>query len=497
MLSDVPRRGLAEPEAYRGPTWWPLARLTDAPSSPGARRIAAVWLASIVLCTITGILNAAFDWNGIVVEVFGLRMDLTIYPPFLISVLAAVWIGPVWGVIPAYIANVASALWGGLPVPLALLFALGGAIETAIVWGSMFTLDIGPELRRRRDVVLFVVVSLAAPVISSLSVVIWNSARGLDFVAGQRAWRGWVVGDFLQLTLLGLPLLRYAGPAVRTWIDRQFQSPPLSDVAIGRRTAMAHTILATMGVLVYVGISMLKRSLGIDPQTRTVSGEPLAPRLFEIQFFLGLLALTVFMTTAAFAAALARASERNRAEARRESLTGCFNRRAFYELFDREADRSRRLGQGLSLVFLDLDHFKAINDRFGHEAGDRVLQQLAMRLQGVVRETDLVFRWGGEEFVVLLPHSGPGDAHALAERLRIAVAERPFLGTQAHPPVDVTVSLGTAGTIEFPADANRLVGLADAACYRAKSGGRNRVEHARAREPAVAALDSGASVAAN
>ena len=497
MRSEYSLRNLSEPDVYRGPTWWPLARLADAPTSPGARRLAAVWLAAIVLCTATGILNAAFDWNGIAVQVFGLTIDLTIYPPFLISVLAAVWIGPVWGVIPAYIANVASALWGGLPAPLALLFALAGAIETAIVWGSMLILDIGPDLRRRRDIVLFVTVSLAAPVISSLSVIIWNSARGLDFVAGQRAWRGWVIGDFLQLTLLGLPLLRYAGPPVRTWIDRQFQSPPRSDVAIGRRTAVAHTILATMCVLVYVGTAMLKRSVGVDPQTRTLSGELLAPRLFEIQFFLGLLALTVFLTTAAFASALARASERNRALARRESLTGCFNRRAFYELFDREADRSRRLSQGLSLVFLDVDHFKSINDRFGHEAGDRVLQQLAMRLQGVVRETDLVFRWGGEEFVVLLPHSGPADAEALAERVRIAIAERPFFGTQAHPPVDVTVSLGTAGTRDFPIDAHRLISAADAACYRAKNGGRNRVESAPTKETGIAALEGQTSVAAH
>ncbi len=90
-------------------------------------------------------------------------------------------------------------------------------------------------------------------------------------------------------------------------------------------------------------------------------------------------------------------------------------------------ERAHRLGHGVSLVFLDIDHFKRINDRHGHETGDRVLQQLAARLQATVRETDLLFRWGGEEFVILLAHTAAEDAPVLAERIRAAVAERPFV----------------------------------------------------------------------
>jgi diguanylate cyclase (GGDEF)-like protein len=466
-----------EPAVYRGPTWWSIARIADARTNRGVGWIAIIWIAAIVASVVGGILNVALDWNGISVNALGLDLDVTIYPPLTISILAALWLGPTWGVIPAYLANVASAIWGGLSWPLALLFSLAGAIETAIVWGSMLTIEVNPDLRRRRDVVAFLVVSLIAPVISSLGIVIWNSARGLGFLEGQRAWRGWVIGDALQLALIVMPILWLAGPTVRHWIDRQFHSPPQFEVPAGRRTAVALAILATMGVLVFTGISMLKRSLDIDPASRTASGELLLPRLYEIQLFLGLLSLTVFLATGVFAAAIARAHERQRALARRETLTGCFNRLAFYELFEREAERSRRLRQGLSLVFLDVDHFKDINDAFGHEAGDRILQQLAMRLQGVVRETDLVFRWGGEEFVILLPHTHPADALALAERVRDAIAERRFVGLESHAPVTVTASLGTAGTTEYPADCDKLLTTADAACYRAKNGGRNRVEH--------------------
>ena len=105
-----------------------------------------------------------------------------------------------------------------------------------------------------------------------------------------------------------------------------------------------------------------------------------------------------------------------------------------------------------------------------------MLQQLSARLRGIIRETDLLFRWGGEEFVILMPHTGPGEAPALAERIRVAVAERPFVASDAHPAVAVTVSLGVAGTAAWPVDPDALLARADAACYRAKEGGRNRVE---------------------
>jgi diguanylate cyclase (GGDEF)-like protein len=176
-----------------------------------------------------------------------------------------------------------------------------------------------------------------------------------------------------------------------------------------------------------------------------------------------------------FSTALARMGERQRSLSRRESLTGCFNRRAFYELFPREVERARRLGQGVALVFLDLDHFKRVNDRHGHETGDRVLQQLATRMLGIIRETDLLFRWGGEEFVILLPHTATAEAPALAERIRAAVADRPFVTHDSYPAVSMTVSVGVAGAVGGKVDPDALLARADAACYRAKEAGRDCV----------------------
>lgn len=495
MDALAPHDALApEQEIYVGPRWWSITVLREVHRRPGLRRLALVGLAVNLVAVASGIMNVHFDWNGLPVSLGPLRLDLTIYPPLLISVLAAVWIGPMWGIVPAYLANLASATWSGIPPHTGALFALAGAIETVILWGSMVTLNVSPDLRRWRDLRRFAEASLIAPATSSLAVLIWNTSLGLDFTEGQRIWRGWVIGDFLQLLLVAAPLLRWLGAPARAWVDRQFGVPPRLKLTYTRAAAFSVVVFALMAGLVFLGIGMLQASLDIPPGTRTLRGELLAPRLLEVQLFLGLLATALIVTTGVFSRALAWIGERQRALARRDSLTGCFNRRAFDEFFRREADRSRRLGQGLALAFVDVDHFKDVNDRFGHEAGDRILQQLALRVQGVIRDTDVLFRWGGEEFVLLLAHTSADEAPAIAERVRAAVAERPFAGTGTSSPIALTVSLGTAGT-RHVFDAGLLLARADNACYRAKTKGRNHAEHDL--EPsATGARPSGAPPAA-
>jgi diguanylate cyclase len=476
-MNEPVSRGLpALDDEYQGPCWWHFSRLIEARHSPGVRRIALLGFAVLLVAVATGILNVTWDWNGIPLHVGGFELAVTVYPPFVLSLLSAVWLGPTWGLVPAYAANLVGALVSGLSPLGAVLFALAGALEVLIFWGSMVTLNINPDLRRARDLLRFGLVTLVAPTTASLAVVIWNAEQHLGLAESHRIWRGWVIGDVLQAVLVVAPLLRWAGPHVRPWIDRQFAAPPHYEVTYTRAALLAVVTFAVIGALVFFGIYRLQDSLDIDPGTRAASGELLLPRLHDVQLLLGVLVAALTLATGAYTNVLARMGERQRGLSRRESLTGCFNRRAFYELFPREVERARRLGQGVSLVFLDVDHFKSVNDRLGHEAGDHVLQQLAARLRGIIRETDLLFRWGGEEFVVLLPHTPPGEAPALGERIRSAVAERPFAAGETERPVSVTVSVGVAGGSGVAGGADALIARADAACYRAKAAGRNRVE---------------------
>jgi diguanylate cyclase (GGDEF)-like protein len=438
------------------------------------RRIAMLAVPAGALAIATGILNAQLDWNGLQVPLGPAWLDVTLYPPLLISVLAALWLGPAWGIIPAYLANLVSAAWSGIPWTTSALFAFAGAVETAIVWGSMVTLNISPDLRRPSDVVGFVSASIIAPVVSSLAVLIWNTALGLDFVEGQRVWRGWMLGDFVQLVLVAAPILHFWGPSARRWIDRQFAVPPHQDPSHVRSAAFASVVFTLLGVLVIVGSVMLSASMGVGPDTRTVQGELLEPRLRELQLFQTLLVVALIVATATFSTGLARMGERQRARATRDTLTGCLNRRAFFERFYIEADRSRRLGKGLSVLFVDVDYFKSVNDRYGHDAGDLLLKEIAACFQGAIRETDLLFRWGGEEFVVLLAHTGLEDATALAERLRTRVASTAFLASGGKSPVRLTISVGIAAA-EAEEDPDTVVNRADAACYRVKHHGRDAI----------------------
>jgi diguanylate cyclase (GGDEF)-like protein len=461
---------------YQGPSWWHLSRLAEVRRSPGIRRIAAIGVVVQLLAMVTGALNVSWGWNGVPVHLGRFELPVTIYPPYLLSLLSAVWLGPQWGLVPAYAANLVSALMSGLPPLSAALFALAGALEVLIFWGSMVTLNISPELTRWRDFRRFLLASVIAPVTASLAVVIWNAEKQLGLAESRRMWRGWVVGDVLLALLLAAPLLHWAGPRVRSWIDRQFASPPQYEVTYTRAALLAAGTFALLAGLVFFGLYTLEVSLDVDPATRTARGELLLPRLSELQLLLGVLVAALIVWAGVYTNVLARLGERQRRLSRRDSLSGLFNRRAFYELFPREAERARRLGHGVSLIFLDIDHFKRINDRQGHETGDRVLRQLAVRLRGLVRETDLVFRWGGEEFVVLLAHTGAAEALPMAERIRAAIAERPFPAADPRAAVRVTASVGVAGSDDWPLDPAALVARADRACYRAKEAGRDRVE---------------------
>ena len=156
-------------------------------------------------------------------------------------------------------------------------------------------------------------------------------------------------------------------------------------------------------------------------------------------------------------------------QASHDALTGAFSRGAFLDLLGKEIERARRHDRPLSLLLLDLDHFKAVNDRHGHLVGDRVLTEFAVRVDGQLRRADVFGRYGGEEFAVLLPETPLADALLVAERIRAAIAAP---STHGLPPC--TVSIGVA---QWHAgwDTDGLLADADAALYKAKRGGRNRV----------------------
>jgi diguanylate cyclase (GGDEF)-like protein len=154
-----------------------------------------------------------------------------------------------------------------------------------------------------------------------------------------------------------------------------------------------------------------------------------------------------------------------------DSLTGLFNHRSLRDVLKRESERAGRFGRRLAVLVLDLDHFKEINDRHGHAAGDAVLVEFAQRLRHEIREVDVAFRQGGEEFALLLPETDEVGGVAVAERLGEAIRRVPIEINENH--VTVTVSIGVAVFPDHAKSGPAVLRAADEALYAAKTAGRD------------------------
>jgi two-component system, cell cycle response regulator len=175
------------------------------------------------------------------------------------------------------------------------------------------------------------------------------------------------------------------------------------------------------------------------------------------------------MRVAERTAELQRANEAHAELATHDELTGLYNRRGLFELAQREFARARRTGRGLALVMADLDHFKEVNDRYGHLAGDEVLKRCAAAHAKLARASDLCGRFGGEEFLLLAPETDLEGAIALAERVRQSLREMDEGG------IAVTASFGVTVMRDSDRSLDDVLKRADDALYRAKAGGRDRV----------------------
>jgi diguanylate cyclase (GGDEF)-like protein len=198
--------------------------------------------------------------------------------------------------------------------------------------------------------------------------------------------------------------------------------------------------------------------------------------------------LTVVVLVGYIGSVIGREQRRSRDAAIRlsavDDLTGLFTRTTFFNALEREIARSDRSGRAFCLVMLDLDDLKAVNDRHGHQAGDSLLQAVAECVRSGVRRIDVAARYGGDEFIALLPETDPTGGWVLAEKIRLGVAERAISGSELRPTVSV-------GVVSYPLDgrsADTLMIAADRAMYASKRGGKNRVARAST-DPTVVTLE--------
>ncbi|MBK7661735.1 MAG: GGDEF domain-containing protein [Betaproteobacteria bacterium] len=315
----------------------------------------------------------------------------------------------------------------------------------------------------------------------------FNVVAANALLAAAVACAAWALASFRHMSLplaaplayVGLMIAVTAGtvdtPAARMFFGSLVLACGMGGVAALAAKPLADVTGSTRGLLVgsYAlgALSLVTRAVGAlaDPQATGAHASfyLTMPLLAGYATVLGASVAFLLMQTE-------RADFTAKLLASTDPLTGAYNRRTFLELMEKELSRARRFDTPLSLVMLDLDHFKRVNDTHGHLVGDRVLQRFADIVRGELRKEDVLFRYGGEEFCVLVPDVAGAGAVTLADRIRTVVERQPFrIDGQEIP---VTTSAGVAARIEEgPEDVDRLVNRADEALYIAKRRGRNRV----------------------
>jgi len=208
-------------------------------------------------------------------------------------------------------------------------------------------------------------------------------------------------------------------------------------------------------------------TLLLDFGTDSILFDELSPFTLQTLFTRAIERINLTLSKVALQQALSRFSYE-------DALTGLHNRRYLDEMLDREIARGQRSGASIALVMCDIDHFKKLNDRYGHAAGDRVLQVVAQQIRAAFRSSDIICRYGGEEFVIVMPESQLDDARARAEQLRIDIAASHITFDDINIS-NITLSAGVSARYADDTTADILLRTADKALYQAKNSGRNRV----------------------
>ncbi len=454
------------------------------------------WCLLLLLSVGLGLATVIGEWSGLPLPLGGVQVYITVYPPLLLCLWLSLTWGLAWGAIPAYLATWILAVYAGMPWGWATVFAFADPLHFAIMVMGYRAIPVRRDLRDAPSLLFYVQLSFAASIFSSSGALIWCYTNGIDRTGLLPIWQGWWLGSFLQSVLGVGPMMLLSWPRIEAWQRARpalMSRPPREP----RRAVLRLLTVVGAAVIGYGFVTLHLASAQLErvrqPARPGHPEEAVLLQAVEVMQQSSWVIFAVFSLIVLFMAffgyqlfvhwqramkrllgELQQANRRLETLAHTDALTGLLNRRAADERLHAEWRRIQRTGAGGTLAMLDIDHFKRINDRHGHLAGDAVIRALAQAIREEVRDMDIASRYGGEEFMVLLPQTTLAGARGFAERLRQRVEARPAEHEGVRIPF--TISLGLSPlTAQDPAYLSAL-DRADQALYRAKEGGRNRTE---------------------
>lgn len=471
----------------------PFRPLTMIKKGGKARRFVILWLVSCALIIPSSVITRFLELTGLEITVGGVSIFFTLYIPMLVCIPMVFWFGYFWAAIPAYLSTFTVAYFGGMPTSWILLFSFANPLSLAFYYLSI---SITPmDLRSNLFVSLigFVLISLVASLAGSTGSFIWAFANQVGLNNALPIWQGWWVGGWLQATILVLPMLYFLGPRVANLSH----SLKLQTAVNASNSYKVLALVTITFVMVLIGYVMTARFIGIrqlEALKEVMPGEgnllninnAISGMSYPLFILLAVMVALIFLAYRAivyWSGALQNANEllvEKNAELEKlatiDTLTQLLVRRKVMEVAAAEFDRALRHSLGLSIMMIDIDKFKRINDEHGHLVGDQVIFGVAERIKQSVRPYDSAGRYGGEEFIVILPETEVKEANCIAQRILANVASTPIKSEGCE--LSVTVSIGVASLSWEEMKLNGLIERADQALLSAKREGRNRVKEA-------------------
>jgi diguanylate cyclase (GGDEF)-like protein len=369
----------------------------------------------------------------------------------------------------------------GMSLPFALIFSFANPVGLFVFHTLISAFRVKPDLSDFRSMMSFAASVILGASASSSAAFLWALRSGGEVSMFFPLWQGWILNNVLYFLLIVGPVMRLTGRTIETWKRSNAPALVVKEDSAERITAsLVLSLLVPIFIAIIIGFGVARQlhilgKIRSDGLLESIRQQLHYDRDAQdiLLGIIGFLSCTgIYLFSLLFRQVIHVRRELAKLSVT-DALTGLRNRRFAEEQLDAQFLRFHRYRSPYSVVLFDLDHFKAVNDRFGHLAGDRMLQEIARHAADNTRETDVSTRYGGEEFLLILPETDIAGARVMAERLRGCIEAHPV--TWNGVVIPMTASFGVAEAASADQDPYHVVSRADEAMYLSKKAGRNRV----------------------